>query len=78
MPELPELKAELLLKMAKEVKAGMMRRGLKGDLARNLLSEDVRVTADEIAALADALKSNAFYVPSFVYSEAMRIADAEA
>lgn len=78
MPDLPELKAELLFNIAKEIKASLMRRGLKADLARNLMSSEVRVTNDEIAAVADALKFNVFYVPAYVYKEAMGMAEAEA
>jgi hypothetical protein len=78
MPELPELKPELLLKITKEIKAGMLRRSLKGSLARNLLHNEVLVTADEISAVADALKFNVFYVATYVYNEATRLAAAEA
>lgn len=77
MGNLPELKPELLLQIAKEIKAGIMRRSLKGDLATNLTHNDVRVTADEISAVADAMKFNAFYVPAYVYNEAIRMAEAE-
>jgi hypothetical protein len=69
----PELTAELLLAITRDVKFGFTRKELQEKLARNLMSEDVKVTNDEIEAVADAMKWNVFFVPGYVIRKAMEL-----
>ena len=69
----PELTAELLLKITRDHKHGQISAQLTEDLARNLMTEDVKVNNDDIEAMADALKWNVFYVPAYVYRKAMEL-----
>lgn len=74
---LPQLEPELLLSITKSLKVKLIQPGLSKKLAYELTSRDVLVTDDDITAVADALKSTAYFIPTFVYNEAMAMAKAE-
>lgn len=73
----PQLESKLLVKITKEIKRSLLQHMVCKGLAHNLSTDDVLVTDDEIMAVADALKFNAFFVPTFVIMDAIELAKTE-
>jgi hypothetical protein len=74
MAELPVLTGKALLDITQRVVAGMLRKQMSDDAARNFRTRDVKVTCADIEVVGDALKFDHLYVPMCTYREAMELA----
>jgi hypothetical protein len=73
----PLLTADTLVQIARELKGGYLASGLKSDSRRNFRNDTVQLTRRDIDVTADALKSNAFFVPTYVYNKAWALVEKE-
>jgi hypothetical protein len=73
----PLLTPETLVKIARDMKGGYLASGLKEKFARNFSHSEVKLTRRDIDVTADALKFNAFFVPTYVYNEAWALVEKE-